>query len=41
MRTDIALKTVLIYFVMLESLRPVEIAVTVATVEPLDGAVRQ
>lgn len=41
MRTDIALKTVLVHLVMLESLRPVEVAIAVATTKPLDVAMRQ
>jgi len=41
MRADIALKTVLIHFVMLEGLRSMEVAIAVAAAEPLDVAVRQ
>lgn len=40
-RTDIALKTVLVHLVMLKSLRPVEVAIAVVATEPFDIAVRQ
>lgn len=41
MRADIALKTVLIHFVMLECLRSMEVAIAMTTAESLDVAVRQ
>lgn len=41
MGTDIALKTVLVHLVMLESLRPMEVAIAVAATESLDVAMRQ
>lgn len=41
MRANVALKTVLIHFMMLESLRPMEIAITMAATESFDIAVRQ
>lgn len=41
MRTNVALETVLIHFMMLEGLSPMEIAVTVAATESFDVAVRQ
>lgn len=41
MRTDIALKTVFVHLVMLESLCPMKVAIAVTTTEPLDVAVRQ
>jgi len=39
--TDVALKAVLVHLMMLESLRPVEVAIAVAATEPLDVTVRQ
>lgn len=41
MGADVALKTVLIHLVMLESLRSVEVAIAVTTTETLDITVRQ
>lgn len=39
--TDITLKAVFVHLMMLESLRPVEVAIAVAATEPLDVTVRQ
>lgn len=41
MRANIALEAVLVRFVMLEGLRPVKVAVTMAAAESFDVAVRQ
>lgn len=41
MRTNVALETVLVRFVMFESLRPVEVAITMTATKSLDVAVRQ
>jgi len=41
MRADIALKTMLIHFMMLEGLRSMKVAIAVAAAEPFDIAVRQ
>jgi len=40
-RADVTFKAVFVHLVMLESLRPVEIAIAVAATESLDVAVRQ
>lgn len=41
MRANVALETVLVHFMMLEGLRPMEIAVTMAAAESFDVTVRQ
>lgn len=41
MRANVTLETVLVHFMMLEGLRPMEITVTMAAAESFDIAVRQ
>lgn len=41
MRANVAFETVLIHFMMLEGLSPMEIAITMAATESFDVAVRQ